>query len=370
MNAIDLNPKSKHVLGVFRRHLSIGVILAMPVTAVYGQVAEIDEEELIELSPFTIDASQDTGYRATSTLAGTRLNTALRDVAASVTVVTKDFMDDIGATDMEGMLTYLGSTEAGGMDGNYHGGEIEEGGGSNDVHRTDSRPQQSYRVRGLAKADTTQNYFITAAPIDSFNIDQVTINRGPNSALFGLGSAGGVMNAGLKKAQFRDFAKIETKFDDWGTKRYVLDVNKELIEDKLSLRFSALYNDKGYEQKNAYNLDRRQYGAITFKPFKNTTIRANYTSGFLNRSLPISRPPRDNLGIWESFGKPLWDPVTSRFFASREDFAANNPIDESISDTYKDGYQTKRFSSAKRAYYAILFPDPNSPSAGLSLIHI
>lgn len=364
MNETPLNLLNKHVFVRIWKCLLIGMMYTLPNIAVNAQVEDVDDEAVIELSPFTIDASQDTGYRANSTLAGTRLNTALRDIAASVTVVTEDFMNDLGATDMEGILTYLGSTETGGMDGNYHGGQIEEGGGSNDVHRSDSRPQQSYRVRGLAKADTTQNYFITAAPIDSFNIDQVTVNRGPNSALFGLGSAGGVMNAGLKKAQFRDFAKIETKFDDWGTKRYVLDVNKELIEDKLSLRFSMLYNDKGYEQKNAYNLDRRQYGTITFKPFENTTIRANYTSGYLNRSLPISRPPRDNLGIWESFGKPLWDPVNARFYASREDFAANNPIDKSISDTYKDGYQTKRFSSAKRAYYAILFPDPNSTSAG------
>jgi outer membrane receptor protein involved in Fe transport len=364
MNAIDLTPKFKYVLEVFRRHLSLGVILALPVSAVYGQVKDVDKEELIELSPFTVDASNDTGYRATSTLAGTRLNTALRDIAASVTVVTEDFMNDIGATDMEGILTYLGSTETGGMDGNYHGGEIEEGNGGNDVHRIDSRPQQSYRVRGLAKADTTQNYFITAAPLDSFNFDQVTVNRGPNSALFGLGSAGGVLNAGLKKAQFRDFAKIETTFDDWGTKRYVLDVNKQLVEDKLSVRFTALYNDKGYEQKNAYNLDRRQYGAITFKPFKNTVIRANYTSGFLDRSLPISRPPEDNMGIWASFGKPLWDPVTAEFYASREDFAAGTIIPRSISDTYKDGYDTNRFSSAKRDFYAILFPNPDSAAAG------
>jgi hypothetical protein len=361
MNANKINPSNKHVLGGFRSRLSVVLALALPLSAVYGQ----DEpEEVFELSPFTVDVSGDRGYRANSTLAGTRLNTQLRDVAASVTVVTEDFMNDIGATDMEGILTFLGSTETGGMDGNYHGGEIEEGNSQNNVHRTDSRPQQSHRVRGLAKADRTQNYFITASPLDSFNFDQMTINRGPNSALFGLGSAGGVMNASLKKAQFRNFSKIETKFDTWGTQRYVLDVNRQLVENKLAVRFAALYNDKGYEQKNAENLDRRQYGAITFKPFENTVIRANYTNGYLDRSLPISRPPRDDLSLWDAFGKPLWDPVTNQFYGSREDFASNNPLSKDITDTFAGAYNTKRFSSAKRAYYAILFPDADSAAAG------
>ena len=54
-------------------------------------------EEAVVLSPFEVNAGADNGYSATSTLARTRLRTELRDVAASITVVTKDFMSDIGA---------------------------------------------------------------------------------------------------------------------------------------------------------------------------------------------------------------------------------------------------------------------------------
>ncbi|MBT6767785.1 MAG: hypothetical protein HOA81_02195, partial [Opitutales bacterium] len=43
--------------------------------------AQDDDQEVFELSPFAVDASGDTGYRATSTIAGSRLNTQLRDVA-------------------------------------------------------------------------------------------------------------------------------------------------------------------------------------------------------------------------------------------------------------------------------------------------
>src|SRR6186713_3223285 len=51
--------------------------------------------ETIELTPFVIREDQDTGYVATSSLAGSRLNTSLRDTAASLSVLTKEFMDDI-----------------------------------------------------------------------------------------------------------------------------------------------------------------------------------------------------------------------------------------------------------------------------------
>ncbi|MCX6932525.1 MAG: hypothetical protein NTZ29_07500, partial [Verrucomicrobia bacterium] len=40
--------------------------------------APIPESEVVELSPFVISSERDIGYRATSTLAGTRLNTDIK----------------------------------------------------------------------------------------------------------------------------------------------------------------------------------------------------------------------------------------------------------------------------------------------------
>ena len=60
-----------------------------------------------------------TGWSASSTLAGTRLNTELRDAASSVAVVTKDFLKDVGATDNKGLLAYTTNSEVGGAKGNF-----------------------------------------------------------------------------------------------------------------------------------------------------------------------------------------------------------------------------------------------------------
>src|SRR4051794_15053984 len=64
------------------------------------------KDQSVVLSPFLVSDERDTGYAATDTLAGTRLRTSLKDIAASVSVITKDFLDDIGATGTGDLLVY------------------------------------------------------------------------------------------------------------------------------------------------------------------------------------------------------------------------------------------------------------------------
>src|SRR5262249_39766045 len=58
------------------------------------------DDSIFTLSPFVVPAGEDNGYKATSTLAGTRLRSDLKDIAASISVVTKDFMKDVNVTDL------------------------------------------------------------------------------------------------------------------------------------------------------------------------------------------------------------------------------------------------------------------------------
>src|SRR5690606_14709398 len=62
--------------------------------------AEPADSEVVTLSPFVVDAAENEGYRATSTLAGSRIKTELRDVASPITVVTKEYLNDIAAADI------------------------------------------------------------------------------------------------------------------------------------------------------------------------------------------------------------------------------------------------------------------------------
>ena len=60
-----------------------------------------DDEDVFELSPFSVMAEENEGYRALSTLAGTRLRTPLKDIAGAVQVVTEEFLEDQGVANVE-----------------------------------------------------------------------------------------------------------------------------------------------------------------------------------------------------------------------------------------------------------------------------
>ncbi len=257
------------------------------------------DDDTIQLSPFTVNASSDSGYSATDTLAGTRVRTKLADVSSAINVVTAQFLQDTGATNNQSLLIYTPSTEVGGIYGNFSG---VGGNATFDESANLLRPSQNTRVRGLDSADNTTDYFLTEIPWDSYNVGRVDIQRGPNSILFGVGSPAGIINASLNQASFKNSNKVENRVDNHGSVRGSVDFNYVLLKDELAVRVSALDDLTRYEQRPAFNHDHRVYGAVRFDPklFANghTTIEANAEDGDVNANRPRDLPPIDKLTPW------------------------------------------------------------------------
>jgi outer membrane receptor for ferric coprogen and ferric-rhodotorulic acid len=64
------------------------------------------DEEAIVLAPFTVDTTKDRGYQAENTLSGSRLNSSLADTPASVSVFTREFLQDVGLTELNELIDY------------------------------------------------------------------------------------------------------------------------------------------------------------------------------------------------------------------------------------------------------------------------
>ncbi len=263
------------------------------------------EEDVLRLSPFEVSAAKDTGYAATETLAGTRIRTNLADVGASIEVLTKQFLNDVGATNNQTLLQYTTNTQVAGPRGTYGGM-----GNSTDVNEAGSliAPQGAQRVRGLAAADVARDYFITDIPWDSYNIDRIDILRGPNSILYGLGSPAGIINAATHSAEFRNFGSVEARTGSYGSVRGSLDLNQQIAPGVASIRVDGLWNDRKFEQTPAFENDRRVFGALRFDPkiFNNpsfhTSIRVKAEHGEINANRPRTVPPMDSITPW-------WRPV-------------------------------------------------------------
>ena len=261
-------------------------------------------EEIYELSPFTISEDEYIGYLGTNTLAGTRIRSAIEDVATAISVYTQEFLEDTGSTNAEELLVWAAGTEVPGIAGNF--ANVSAGGAAtvvdDDARR---RPQDNVRIRGLALADLTRQFFATNIPFDTYNTSSITVNRGSNSILFGLGSPAGIIENSLKQARFANLTEVGVRFDDFGSRRLTIDYNNEVVEDKLALRIIALNEQREWEIDPAFESDERIFGTVTFKPFganSNTTIRANFETGDIEANRPRMSPPVDALSAW-------WDPT-------------------------------------------------------------
>jgi hypothetical protein len=273
------------------------------------------DRETVVLSPFVVTDDDDKGYQATTAQSGTRLRTDMRDIAGSVSVVTKNFMDDIGAVNLDTLLAYTLNTEVAGSTGNFSGASPSALNGGSEIGFENTIQVQSVapttRVRGLTSADTTADFFASGTPLDSYNIDRVEISRGPNAMLFGLGSPAGIINQSLIKAHLnKTKTQLTYRTDQNGSVRGTLDFNDVLIKDKLAVRVASLYSMDHYRIEQAYRKNKRGYLTATYHPFKNTTIRASVEDARVDSNNPRTNPPSDGYTWWWALGKPVYNPGT------------------------------------------------------------
>jgi len=256
--------------------------------------------DAIVLSPFVVDTSGDQGYSASSTLAGSRIKTDLKDVAASVSVLTEEFLNDLGANDIASAMAFVAGAE---NDATTHQEGIAGLGGANgyvggDFGDNNNRSGE-IRVRGLGRASTTINFIQILGSTDRYNTERTEFLRGANSILFGLAEPAGLVNSSTKVANVRqNFVKIDTKFDDFGSNRYVLDVNRVLIPDKLAIRAVGLRNRTEFKVKTAFQADDRAFVTGTYRPFKTTTLRAYFETQDTYGRRPNNRTVQDNVSEW------------------------------------------------------------------------
>ena len=96
----------------------LGLFTVLPGGLPAQTVAQRESEEdkgIHYLSPFVINENEDAGYLPTNTLAGTRIRTKISDLGASIAIVTEELMEDLGGTDGESVLIYVGNMEVGGV---------------------------------------------------------------------------------------------------------------------------------------------------------------------------------------------------------------------------------------------------------------
>ncbi len=278
-----------------------------------------EDEDIITLSVFNVDASQDQGYFAQNTLAGSRMRTNVADLASSITVITAQQLEDTASTDINDVFRYEANTEGSAtytpaIQSLRNDGVVDVNAGY--THGGSGIPQTNAianRVRGLGVPSSSQNFYptIDQVPFDAYNVQSIEISRGPNSMLFGMGSPAGIVNQSTAQAVVnKDNYSASFRVDDRGSFRASATFNKGLIDDKLAIYGAILSDNKRFERKPSYDDTTRMYGALTFRPFQKTVLRASIESYDNDNRRPNTLTPRDSVTEWRTGGGWAFDNAT------------------------------------------------------------
>ena len=315
-------------------------------------------EPAVELTPFEVRTDRDRGYAATETLAGTRLNSPLKDISSPIQVVTEQFINDVGATDLASLLVYATNTEIGGLAGNYYEADPTLGNANGVFAGPEAKGNSSGRVRGLQGPDRTRNYFQSDIPLDTFNLQSVEIQRGPNSILFGLGSPAGLINSSFKQPIMdKHRFGADWRFDRWGSSRVTVDANVPIVPKLLAVRLIGLHKEGRFEQEPAFDDSQRLYAALRFNPriARNITtdINVGFETGSGHANSPNTAPPRDNISAWYTYLNK-WSNPSGGWPSNYNTVPAQAP--------YLAGSQGAVGGWSNEP--GLIFPDPNSSITG------
>ncbi|MDI1320857.1 MAG: TonB-dependent receptor plug domain-containing protein, partial [bacterium] len=326
-------------------HLLIGVSLSILSLPALAQTTPAQTApETIVLNPFVVTPESTSGYYASETLSGTQLRSQVRDLANPITILTEEFMKDIGAVNYEEALEFLPSTQGFKTD-------------SSDQEGNGSRNSTAYMVRGFRSNTLTNNFFTSRIKVDSYNTETVTQSRGPNSLLFGLGSVGGGLDATNKVGRFNaNSYGLEVRFDSEGTRRASVDINQVLIPKKLAVRFAGLSTDQRTPRDLQYSRRNSAYLNLTIQPFKGATINVNAETGRIDESLPRPYIAYDSVSAW------LNSPLTPLQKANTIDNLLNTSTSATVRNAARNIITgvTQGFSTANYLVYIM-----NDPQLGV-----
>jgi catecholate siderophore receptor len=230
-------------------------------------------------------ANPDAPYMATRVQASSKFPEPILNTPKSITVLTKDVLEDKNATTLkQAILSTAGVTLGTGEGGNAFG--------------------DRFFIRGF---DARNDIFIDGvrdpgvSVRENFFTEQVEILRGPGSSFAGRGTTGGAINIVTKQATTEgSFYNMDTTFGTDKTKRVVLDVN-QVISPTFAVRAGGLFQDAGVAGRDFVTDDRNgAFVATTWKPVDAVKVTADYVHTYLHGipdfGVPYYRPGSPTAG--------------------------------------------------------------------------
>jgi catecholate siderophore receptor len=196
------------------------------------------------------------GYYSNSTSVATKTNTPLLNIAQTVNVLPKEFIQDQNTHSITDITRYI------------PGVTVHQGEGNRD----------ELVIRGV---DSSANFFVNGFRDDVqyfrdlYNAQSIEVLKGPSALTFGRGAGGGLVNRTLKEADGQRIYEATAQTGSWGDRRFTLDAG-QAVNENVAVRLNAFYEgsdtfrDFGHLERYGFN------PTMTWTPTDDTKIKLSY----------------------------------------------------------------------------------------------
>lgn len=172
-------------------------------------------EPVVELSPFQVSANSADRYRATDAVSAVRVRAPLIDTPSSISVITRDLLDDIGPNRVFDATRYVAG--------------VQEGRG---IQFQDRMIIRGFETQNGAR--TVDNFLQSADSdnIDESVIDRIEVTKGPNAILSPAGAPGGSLNIITKSPTFKKARSLTAQIGLFDAQKATLDMSGPIADSQ------------------------------------------------------------------------------------------------------------------------------------------
>ncbi len=264
--------------------IALAVASTLATSAVFAQ-----EARPAVMPEVKVVGAAETGYAEKTSVSAMKTDTLLRDIPQSVTVITRELMNDRAMQSIADAVLYVpGIVTAQG-----------EGNRDTAVFRGNSSTSDFY-VDGIR--DDVQYYR------DFYNIDRVEAIKGANAMIFGRGGSGGVINRVSKQAVWESIGELAASVGSDSHLRTAVDVGGA-VNDSVAVRVNVM-TELSDSYREGVDIDRRGINpTMSIRAGKNTLVSLGYEHFRDNRIADRGVP---------SFNLRPYDTDPSTFFGNAE----------------------------------------------------
>ncbi|WP_436040131.1 TonB-dependent siderophore receptor [Brucella pseudogrignonensis] len=217
------------------------MLLSGVAALVLAKPAMAQEAGAIQLNTIEVQTSGGTGpripvkgYISDYSRAATKSDMALREVPQSVSVVTRDNMNDRAVQSVSEAMLYSANVNA-----QRYGADVRS-----DYFTVRGFPADLYldglRIPQIASQSGGYSGFV----VEPYSLESVEILRGPSSALFGQSNVGGIVNMVSKQSQAEAAHEVYLRAGSFGRKELGFDTTGSINNDpRLTYRLNGMFRD-------------------------------------------------------------------------------------------------------------------------------